>query len=204
MKRNHFIPFVLFFTIICIIFSSCAIDLPPAENTTKTNTANQSDVYSLNEEGNPKASYVKPEKNTNTSSLSKEQTSSEDSSLNELYCSLSIRCDSVLKKLDKLPDNKKQFIPNNGIIYQNNKVPFSDGESVFDVLCRELNSNNIPFEYTENNMFNSTYIKGIGNLNEFDAGSNSGWLYTINGKSPTIGCSQSLLESEDKIEFYYI
>ena len=63
--------------------------------------------------------------------------------------------------------------------------------------------NNIHIDYVKNNMFNSAYVKGVGNIYEFDCGGMSGWLYKINGERMSVGSSQYILKENDKIEFYY-
>ena len=35
-------------------------------------------------------------------------------------------------------------------------------------------------------MYNSYYVEGIGNLYEFDCGSESGWMYKVNGWFPQL------------------
>lgn len=118
-------------------------------------------------------------------------------------CSLIVRCDDVLKNPEKLKEEKRSIVPENGIIYENENISFSEGESVFDVLNRELIKNRIHFEFVNTPMYNSAYIEGIGNLYEFDCGSLSGWQYRVNGMKPNVGCSQYTVKNGDKIEFYY-
>ena len=118
-------------------------------------------------------------------------------------CSLIVRCDDVLKNIDKLKEEKRSIIPPDGIIYANENVCFKEGESVFDILHKELIGNRIHFEFSNTPMYNSAYIEGIDNLYEFDCGSLSGWMYKVNGVKPNFGCSQYLIKENDKIEFYY-
>ena len=122
---------------------------------------------------------------------------------NELTCSLIVHCDDVLKNIDLLDENKKSVVPSGGIILTLSEAEFKDGESVFDVVYRELKNADIHFEFEKNPMYNSAYIKGIGNLYEFDCGDCSGWLYKVNGTKPNVGCSQYILHNNDKIELYY-
>ncbi len=42
-------------------------------------------------------------------------------------------------------------------------------------------------------MYNSYYVEGIGNLYEFDCGSESGWMCKVNGWFPNYGCSSYTL-----------
>ena len=120
-----------------------------------------------------------------------------------LYCTLLVRCDSVLENIELLSESKRQIIPKDGIILPEQKVEYSDGESVFDILLRELRKRKIHLEFVKTPMYNSVYIEGIGNLYEFDCGDMSGWKYSVNGEKPTYGCSQYMVKNGDKILFYY-
>jgi len=118
-------------------------------------------------------------------------------------CTLIVRCDDILKHPDSLDASKKELVPADGIILSEQVVTFSLGESVFDVLKRELQNRKIHFEFTTTPMYQSVYIEGIANLYEFDCGDTSGWMYAVNGREPTYGCSQYKLEPGDKVVFFY-
>lgn len=120
-----------------------------------------------------------------------------------LTCSLSVRCDEVINNFELLDESKKSIIPEDGMILSLSSVTFNEGESVFDLLIRELKKAHIHFEFEKTPMYNSAYIKGIGNLCEFDCGDCSGWLYKVNGVVPMCGCSQYEIKSNDEIEFVY-
>ena len=49
----------------------------------------------------------------------------------------------------------------------------------------------------------SVYISGINNLDEFDCGGESGWLYYVNGKKPNVSCDSTKLKDGDKVVFSY-
>lgn len=121
----------------------------------------------------------------------------------EMTCSLSIRCDTVLNNLQYLDEEKIAIIPENGVIYENKNAVFYEGESVFNVMLRELKKNKIHFEFTKTPAYNSIYIEGIGNLYEFDCGELSGWLYKVNGTTPGCSSSQYMLKDGDSVEFMY-
>lgn len=122
------------------------------------------------------------------------------------YCTLSVRCDTLLKpeNYKVCEDNgKADMIPADGIIFGATQVEFHDGESVFDVLKREMRNNGIQMEFSMTPAYNSAYIEGIHNLYEFDGGQNSGWMYKVNGWFPNYGCSRYQLKEGDTIEFVY-
>lgn len=120
-----------------------------------------------------------------------------------LTCTLSVRCDDILKNMDKLKKEKVDYVPSDGKIYENSKAVFHEGESAFNLLIRELRSNGIHYEFVRTPIYNSSYIEGIGNLYEFDCGEQSGWTYKVNGKAPGYGCSQYKIKNNDVIEFIY-
>ncbi len=120
-----------------------------------------------------------------------------------LSCSLAVKCNTLLDNMDSIAPEKIHLIPESGLILPEIELKFSNGESAFDVLERELKRRNIHFEFTNNAMYDSAYIEGIGNLYEFDAGNLSGWIYRVNGEVPSVGCSQYKLENGDIIEFLY-
>ncbi|MBQ3573977.1 MAG: DUF4430 domain-containing protein [Clostridia bacterium] len=121
----------------------------------------------------------------------------------DMVCTLYVNCKSVLQNYDMLKENKKSVIPKDGIIYAEKSVSFSEGESAFDILKREMRNSNIHLEFVYTPVYNSVYIEGIGNLYEFDCGDTSGWSYKVNGVKPNYGCSQYIVKSGDNIEFYY-
>jgi hypothetical protein len=118
-------------------------------------------------------------------------------------CTLEIRCDTLLKNLDKLSSGKAELVPEDGILLEKTTVSFEPGESVFDVFCRCLREQNVHFEYVDAKAYGSIYIEGIGNLYEFDCGEQSGWLYFVNGISPGLGCSGYTVANGDEIVFAY-
>lgn len=118
-------------------------------------------------------------------------------------CTISISCATVLNNMDKVSEAKKQVIPAGGTILSSTRVEFSEGESVFDVLQRVCRDNGIHMEFVNTPMYNSVYIEGINNLYEFDAGSLSGWLYSVNGVFPGYGCSAYTLQDGDVIAWHY-
>ncbi|MBR2970067.1 MAG: DUF4430 domain-containing protein [Clostridia bacterium] len=121
----------------------------------------------------------------------------------ELTCTMSIRCDTILNNIEWLDSEKVEIIPKDGVMFAEKTVVFYEGESVFDVLLREMKSNKIHMEFVNVPIYNSAYIEAIANLYEFDCGELSGWMYKVNGWFPNYGCSQYQLKAGDKIEWVY-
>lgn len=118
-------------------------------------------------------------------------------------CTLSVRCDTVLANLDWLDPAKHPLIPADGVIFAETTVTFYEGESVFNILQREMKKAGIHLEFVSMPVYHSAYIEGIGNLYEYDCGDLSGWTYRVNGWSPNYGCSRYQLQPGDRVEWLY-
>lgn len=119
---------------------------------------------------------------------------------------LSIICDTLLipSNYEVAKENgKADMIPANGVIYATREVEFYEGESVFDVLLREVQKEKIHMEFSMTPIYNSNYIEGINNLYEFDGGELSGWMYKVNGWFPNYGSSRYQLKEGDNVEWVY-
>jgi hypothetical protein len=121
----------------------------------------------------------------------------------KLICTLSITCKTILDNMDKFDKDKLEVLPKDGVIYKAQKITFYEGESVFDVLLREVRKNKIHMEFEMTPIYNSNYIEGIHNLYEFDCGELSGWMYKVNGWFPNYGCSRYMLKNKDIIDWIY-
>ena len=146
----------------------------------------------------PKAT-AKPSGGSGSSGNSQSSQPEEDT----LTCTLSVTCKTVLDNLELLDPAKKNCIGDNGVIYAKKTVSFEEGETVFDVLNREMKKNGIHMAFSFNPVFNSRYIEGINNLYEFDCEEGSGWMYRVNGVFPNYGCSQYQVKDGDTIEWLY-
>lgn len=122
---------------------------------------------------------------------------------NELTCTLAVRCDTILNNIEWLDSEKVNIIPKDGVIFAEKAVTFYEGESVFNLLVREMKRNKIHLEFENTPIYNSAYIEGIHNLYEFDCGELSGWMYKVNDWFPNYGCSRYQLKAGDRVEWLY-
>lgn len=120
-----------------------------------------------------------------------------------MTCTLSVRCDTLLDNMAILDKEKWELVPEDGVLFPAAQVTFYQGESVFDVLRRELKKAKIHMEFENTPMYNSAYIEGINNLYEFDGGELSGWMYKVNGWFPNYGASRYQIQESDVIEWVY-
>ena len=120
-----------------------------------------------------------------------------------LTATLSVECCNALEENSGLPDAIREILPKDGIIFPSRNITFKEGESVFDILSREMKNAGVLMESTFTPGYGSAYIEGIGNLYEFDCGELSGWMYKVNGQFPNYGCSSSFPEDKAIIEWVY-
>ena len=119
------------------------------------------------------------------------------------FVTLSVQVHMILHNMHLLNANKHELVPEDGFIFPPTEVVVYEGESVFDVLQREMRANNIHMVSRWTPIFNSAYVEAINNLFEFDVGPLSGWMYSVNGWFPNFGSSIYILSSGDVIEWHY-
>jgi len=118
-------------------------------------------------------------------------------------CTLSVECTTILRNMKDFNQDKLEVLPQDGVIFPATKVTFYAGESVFNVLQREMKKAGIQMEFEATPIYNSNYIEGINNIYEFDCGELSGWMYRVNGWFPNYGCSRYELKDGDTVEWVY-
>ena len=80
------------------------------------------------------------------------------------------------------------------------------GQTVADhqhVLRRETKRNKIQMQFSKTPLTGSVYVEGIGNLNEFDCGGTSGWMFSVNGEVPSVSAGEYVLKDGDIVRWYY-
>ena len=89
------------------------------------------------------------------------------------------------------------------------QVKIDNNTTVYDVIRRELTAAKISWEGSADNKYSTMYISAVqipgtsSMLGEFSNGPNSGWMYTLNGKHPSLGVAQQFLNNGDRIVFHY-
>ena len=118
-------------------------------------------------------------------------------------CTLTVHCGTLLDHLEDMEEAKRDLVPSDGVLWAEQTVSFTEGESVFDVLLREMQSSKTHLEYVNTPFYHSAYSEGIGNLYEFDGGPLSGWVYSVNGEFPNYGSSRYTLQDGDSVVWQY-
>ena len=127
----------------------------------------------------------------------------EDTTTSTGSCTLTIECHTLLDNLDNVKESKQKYVPASGVILKKTKVPFTEGETVYDILKRTCKKAGIQLEVSYSGGYGSYYVEGIGHLYEFDCGRESGWVYSVNGKQPNYGCSSCVVQEGDNIVWSY-
>lgn len=83
------------------------------------------------------------------------------------------------------------------------KKTISSGTKVADVLKTVLEENGYSVKGIESGYISSITSPDGVTIGEFTNGKNSGWLYTVNGKAPSVGIDSYTLKSGDTIKLYY-
>lgn len=75
---------------------------------------------------------------------------------------------------------------------------FAPGATPYDALCTlglSVNARSTGY---------GTYVAAIGGLAEKEHGSQSGWMYSVNGNMPMTACSNYVLSDGDSVVWYYV
>ncbi|MBR6950742.1 MAG: DUF4430 domain-containing protein [Oscillospiraceae bacterium] len=118
-------------------------------------------------------------------------------------CTVTVSCATVLDNWSRLDTAKQEFIPEDGVVLATVRVPFSEGETAFDVTKRACDAYGIQLEYSFTPVYDSYYVEGINHLYEFDCGAESGWMFKVNGWFPNYGASSYVLQDGDAVTWEY-
>ena len=119
------------------------------------------------------------------------------------HCTLAVRCDTILNNPERLNKDKATLVPDGGVLFPATTVTFYEGESVFNLLQREMKNAGIHMAFRSTPVYKAAYIEAINNIYELDCGELSGWMYRVNGNFPGYGCSRYLLSEGDAVEWLY-
>ncbi len=105
---------------------------------------------------------------------------------------MTIRCDTLI---GKITDGR---VPADGCILPETTFELAKDETALDILTEAARKHSIQADIDANG-----YVRGLAYLYEFDAGDISGWMYYVNGESPSVMSSEYKLAPGDRIEWLY-
>lgn len=171
-----------------------------SENSGETNSNESAKAHGSTEKGNTEAKKPssKAEISTAPTVISSESFTQPQP---KTACTVEIECKSILGKKNKFKKDIS-LVPSNGIILSPVSVNFDNGATAFDVLQKACIQNGIALNAQKSSF--GVYIVGIGGIEEKDCGSQSGWVYTVNGKSPSVGLGNYKIKNGDSIVLSYV
>ncbi len=118
-----------------------------------------------------------------------------------LNVTLSVKCDTILKNMDKLSDEKKDIIPKDGVIIAEESVDLSEKSSLLYILKKVITEHKIHIDFESG--YKSAYVKGMANIYAGDCGELSGWMVRVNGEDVAMGADLYYPQDGDVIEWLY-
>ncbi len=158
-----------------------------SNGTTNTAKAEKKGYTSTTQAAKKPAQSSKAEKQTTTSSY--------------ITCTVTIECKSILNNMDKLKNGHEKYVPPDGYIINKYVVTLDNNSSAFDAVKAACNKQGVTIN-TVNSSYGK-YIAGFNNIDEKDCGSQSGWVYKVNGNSPSKSCGRYKLSDGDNVVFSY-
>ncbi|MCM1136859.1 MAG: DUF4430 domain-containing protein [Clostridium sp.] len=119
-----------------------------------------------------------------------------------LTCTVEIRCDVLVGNAEMTNEDILPYIPENGEILAATEVSFNEGATALDVLKSVAQEQKMQLDFEQSPAYGA-YVKGINNIYGKELGDMSGWLYQVNGESPSVGCSSYQLADGDKVVWQY-
>lgn len=107
---------------------------------------------------------------------------------------VSIRCDAVA--------GEAAHIPADGVILGEVEIPLHAGDTVYDVTMAAARAHRIIIE--NDGTPEMAYIVGIANVYALAFGDMSGWVYTVNGETPDVGCEGYRPGVGDVVRWEYV
>lgn len=207
--------------LLCFCLSACSSNIDVESTTTTTEI-----ISTTLEETTVVEEVTEAEAKTTTEATTKEETTTEattkketttkkvtttkkqktttkvQSSTPAVKCTVTVECRSILDNMSDLKEGHQPFVPASGYIINSYTYSGTEESSVYDALKQACADNNIKLT-TEKTSY-GIYVSGINNLDEFDCGKQSGWMYSVNGQMPNTTCENVKIHNGDSITFKYV
>ncbi len=120
----------------------------------------------------------------------------------EYACKLAIDCSKIWDHEADLAEEKKEYVPEDGMILAETEVYFDEGDTAYDLLSKVCEQQKIHMD-AENSAYGK-YVKGIAQIYSGDCGELSGWMFQVNGTYADVGCDVYELQEDDVITWIFI
>lgn len=180
------------------------------ETTTSNNTSKEQPTKTEKPVKKETTVTKKPETTTSTPKPSTPKPSTPEKPVEKPakkeYATITIGMRTLLNPdhYELLPKNlqSEKYVPASGVLLNNAKIEIKEGDTAWDAISKLRSKYGIYINYEKNPMY-GIYIIGINHINEKQAGSLSGWMYTVNGVKAPVGVGNYELEDGDRIELQY-
>lgn len=191
----------------CFCFTACSNNTQEEQSTAVTaTTTTQATTSTTVAETTTKETTAKPSTTkTQTTTKKKKVTATKvkkKKKTDTVTCTVTVECKSILDHMDDLKEGHEEFVPSDGYIIKNYTYKAKAGYTAYDALKSACNNNDI--KLTAQKTSYGVYISGINNLDEFDCGKQSGWMYSVNGIMPNTTCGNVTVDDGDSIVFTYV
>ncbi|MDD7357277.1 MAG: DUF4430 domain-containing protein [Eubacterium coprostanoligenes] len=190
----------------CFCFTACSNNTQEEQSTAVTATTTQATTSTTVAETTAKETTAKPSTTkTQTTTKKKKVTATKvkkKKKTDTVTCTVTVECKSILDHMDELKEGHEEFVPDDGYIIKNYTYKAKAGHTAYDALKSACNNNDI--KLTAQKTSYGVYISGINNLDEFDCGKQSGWMYSVNGIMPNTTCGNVTVDDGDSIVFTYV
>lgn len=191
----------------CFCFTACSNNTQEEQSTAVTaTTTTQATTSTTVAETTTKETTAKPSTTkTQTTTKKKKITTTKvkkKKKTDTVTCTVTVECKSILDHMDELKEGHEEFVPSDGYIIKNYTYKAKAGYTAYDALKSACNNNDI--KLTAQKTSYGVYISGINNLDEFDCGKQSGWMYSVNGIMPNTTCENVTVDDGDSIVFTYV
>lgn len=128
---------------------------------------------------------------------------SEQYSGGEISVEIMVDCSNALASIGEIRQeiNPPEVIPKDGVVISQRGISLPEGATAFDALIAAAKQARVRVDYTGSAY--GVYITGIGYIYEFGFGSQSGWMYRVNGEVPQVSAGEFVLSQGDFVEFIY-
>jgi hypothetical protein len=205
--------------IIGLVFGVLSIETPKKTITTVTEQVPQVKNEQQNEEFNKDNGEVSTQdsdpastQSSNSQTVKKEastpttETNSSQSSASSTPASTNNSTQKTTNSPSKIEEPKQKVVYISVKGYDGNAIsktelPFNEGLTAFSALKNLADLKKIPLDYMGSGRF--LYVQGINGQMERDKGATSGWIYSVNGVTPSVSSGDFDIKEEDVIEWIY-
>lgn len=113
-----------------------------------------------------------------------------------------ISCEKIWDHEANLAAEKKDYVPEDGLILAETEVRFDEGETAWDLLQSACEEQEIQLD-AEDSAYGK-YVKGIGQIYSGDCGDMSGWMFQVNGVYAEESCDAYEMQEGDVITWMFI